>query len=137
MVTVFESPEAPVYAIVAFDESEVMRRLLPVVAASATVAVVGATARTVTVSAVVPVGVNCTVTVTAVLVSPDTAVADDAESVIEVVALGTDAVEGVDAITPNPSATTTLNAMRLKVVFVDILFLSVVVMKTFSMAALR
>jgi hypothetical protein len=47
------------------------------------------------------------------------------------------AVAGAKDRTPNPNAATTTSAMRLKVVFVDILFLSVVVMKTFSMAALR
>ena len=44
---------------------------------------------------------------------------------------------GATERTPRPNAATATSAMRLKVVFVDILFLSVVVMKTFSMAALR
>jgi len=47
------------------------------------------------------------------------------------------AFEGATERTPSPNAATATSAMRLKVVFVDILFLSVVVMKTFSMAALR
>jgi len=49
----------------------------------------------------------------------------------------TTADEGATERTPRPNAATATSAMRLKVVFVDILFLSVVVMKTFSMAALR
>jgi len=47
------------------------------------------------------------------------------------------ALDGVMERTPSPNAATATSAIRLKVVFVDILFLSVVVMKTFSMAALR
>jgi len=47
------------------------------------------------------------------------------------------ALEGATARTPRPNDATATSAIRLKVVFVDILFLSVVVMKTFSMAALR
>ena len=49
----------------------------------------------------------------------------------------TAADDGATERTPSPNAATATSAMRLKVVFVDILFLSVVVMKTFSMAALR
>jgi hypothetical protein len=49
----------------------------------------------------------------------------------------TAAFDGATEKTPRPNTATATSAMRLKVVFVDILFLSVVVMKTFSMAALR
>jgi len=70
-------------------------------------------------------------------VSPTDTDALDAESVkvssVELIA----ADEGATERTPRPNAATATSAMRLKVVFVDILFLSVVVMKTFSMAALR
>jgi len=70
-------------------------------------------------------------------VSPTATDALDAERVkvssVELIA----ADEGATERTPRPNAATATSAMRLKVVFVDILFLSVVVMKTFSMAALR
>jgi len=42
--------------------------------------------------------------------------------------------EAVDNI-PSPKADTTTSAMRLKIVFVDICFLSLVVKKTFSFTA--
>jgi len=45
--------------------------------------------------------------------------------------------EGATEKTPRPNAATATSAMRLKVVFVDILFLSVVVKRTFLLAALR
>jgi len=47
------------------------------------------------------------------------------------------ALEGPDARTPNPRAATTASATRLKVVLLDICFLSIVVTETFSVAALR
>jgi hypothetical protein len=70
-----------------------------------------------------------------VAVSPTLMEASDA-AIVNVVA-ATVAVDGPEAITPRPNAATTASAIRLKFVFVDICFLSIVVMKTFSMAALR
>jgi len=50
----------------------------------------------------------------------------------------TDALaDGATERTPRPNAATATSAMRLKVVFVDILFLSVVVKRTILLAALR
>jgi hypothetical protein len=49
----------------------------------------------------------------------------------------TAADEGATERTPRPNAATATSAIRLKVVFVDILFLSVVVKRTFPLAALR
>jgi hypothetical protein len=73
---------------------------------------------------------------TAVAVSP--AVIDAVEAARLIVAPAcTSALDGPEAITPRPNAATTASAIRLKFVFVDICFLSIVVMKTFSMAALR
>jgi len=57
--------------------------------------------------------------------------------VVVTVRFVTPADEGPEAITPNPNAATTASAMRLKVVLLDICFLSIVVTKTFSVAALR
>jgi len=62
---------------------------------------------------------------------------DVASAVAVNVSLDTAAVEGTTERIPRPNDATATSAIRLKVVFVDILFLSVVVMKTFSMAALR
>jgi len=70
-------------------------------------------------------------------VSPIATDALDAERVKVSSAALIAADEGATERTPRPNAATATSAMRLKVVFVDILFLSVVVMKTFSMAALR
>jgi len=47
----------------------------------------------------------------------------------------TTAVEGDTESAPNPNATTSASAMRLKLVFVDISFLSKVVPETFSSTA--
>jgi hypothetical protein len=47
------------------------------------------------------------------------------------------ALEGPEARTPNPKAATTASAIRLKVVLLDIIFLSIVALKTISKAALR
>jgi len=49
----------------------------------------------------------------------------------------TTADEGPTDRTPKPSAATTASAIRLKVVLLDICFLSIVVTETFSVAALR
>jgi len=49
----------------------------------------------------------------------------------------TTAEDGATERSPKPRAATATSAMRLKVVFVDILFLSVVVKRTFLLAALR
>jgi len=78
----------------------------------------------------VHVFVAVTVTESPTLIAVDDAVTVNASS-------DTVANEGATERTPRPNAATATSAMRLKVVFVDILFLSVVVMKTFSMAALR
>ena len=45
------------------------------------------------------------------------------------------AVEGTTDITPNPNAATVTSAMRLKVVFVDICFLSIVDPRNFRSSA--
>jgi hypothetical protein len=45
--------------------------------------------------------------------------------------------DGPEARTPSPREATTASAMRLKVVLLDICFLSIVVTKTFFVAALR
>ena len=80
--------------------------------------------------------INDCVTVTEA-VSP-AEIADEVADTVKVSELATIAAdEGATERTPRPNAATATSAMRLKVVFVDILFLSVVVMKTFSMAALR
>jgi len=79
--------------------------------------------------------VNSTVAVI-VAVSPTCTEAEEALKV-RVSALPPALAAGATERTPRPNAATATSAMRLKVVFVDILFLSVVVMKTFSMAALR
>jgi hypothetical protein len=47
------------------------------------------------------------------------------------------AFDGTVAIRPNPNAETATSAMRLRVVFVDICFLSLVVNETFSLTAGR
>ena len=134
MVTRFESEFNTEYAAVAFAESVVILKLLPVVAASDTAGVAGATAKTATVS-VVAVGVNVTVTVTAVVVSPATAVPDDADNVTDAVVLSIEALDVAVDIKPNPKEATTTSAIRLKYVFVDIYFLSLVASKTFLEAA--
>jgi hypothetical protein len=73
---------------------------------------------------------------TAVAVSP--ALIDAVpEAMLKVAPAWTAAFEGPDARTPNPSAATIASAIRLKVVLLDICFLSIVVTKTFSVAALR
>jgi hypothetical protein len=53
------------------------------------------------------------------------------------VAGGVAAFEGTELSTPRPNAATATSAMRLKFVFVDICFLSLVVNKYFSLAASR
>jgi hypothetical protein len=58
-----------------------------------------------------------------------------AESVI--FAAGTEACEGTELSTPRPNAATATSAMRLKFVFVDICFLSIVVTRYFLVAASR
>jgi len=81
--------------------------------------------------------INDCVTVTEA-VSPADIAAEVADTVkVSELATIEPADEGATERTPRPNAATATSAMRLKVVFVDILFLSVVVMKTFSMAALR
>jgi len=72
-----------------------------------------------------------------VAVSPIATDAEVADKVSVSSPAFTAADDGATERTPSPNAATATSAMRLKVVFVDILFLSVVVMKTFSMAALR
>jgi hypothetical protein len=72
-----------------------------------------------------------------VAVSPIEAVTVDADNVRVSSPEFITALDGATERTPRPNAAIATSAMRLKVVFVDILFLSVVVMKTFSMAALR
>jgi len=47
------------------------------------------------------------------------------------------ALAGIELSSPIPSEATVASAMRLNVVFVDIYFLSIVVIETFPMAALR
>jgi len=61
-------------------------------------------------------------------VSPKATVVVAAESVK--VGLRTTALEGATDITPKPNAATVTSAMRLKVVFVDICFLSIVDSRT-------
>jgi len=73
--------------------------------------------------------------ITAVAVSP--AVTEAVAAEIAIVGPEITADEGPEARTPNPRAATTASAMRLKVVLLDICFLSIVVTETFSVAALR
>jgi hypothetical protein len=76
------------------------------------------------------------VAVTAVVDSFTTAVRPVAPESVSV-SLETTADDGAVDIKPNPIATTTPSARRLKLVFVDILFLSKVVLETFSNTADR
>jgi len=73
--------------------------------------------------------------VVAVVVSPATAVPDDADNVTDAVALSIEALDVAVDIKPNPKDATTTSAIRLKYVFVDIYFLSLVASKTFLEAA--
>jgi hypothetical protein len=123
--------------VVALTESVVIRRTLPVAVASVSgVGEVGGTTITVTVSADVPVGVNCTVTFIAVDVSPEITEPELAERVTEAVAEGTSENEGADESTPNPRAATTARATRFAVIdLFNIYFLSLVAIENFSIAA--
>jgi len=81
-----------------------------------------------------PVEINEVVT-EVVAVSP-TATAADAELSVRVDPVGIAAFAApFEPRTPMPNATTTPSAIRLKYVFVDILFLSLVVRETFSRTA--
>ena len=73
--------------------------------------------------------------VIAVEVSAATTEPDDAESVTDVVADGTSEYDGADASAPKLKAVTTTSAIRLKNVFVDIYFLSLVVPETIPSTA--
>ena len=77
-----------------------------------------------------------TETVAAVVVSPCAPVVTEAEPV-PVVSVGTPAAadEGATERTPRPNAATATSAMRLKVVFVDICFLSIVELRTIRSSA--
>jgi hypothetical protein len=68
-------------------------------------------------------------------VSPTVTV--EAEALRVSVSLTTAAEEGATERTPRPNAATATSAIRLKVVFVDICFLSVVDIETFPISALR
>jgi len=60
-----------------------------------------------------------------------------AEAVSDKLAAGITACEGAELSTPIPNAATATSAMRLKFVFVDIYFLSLVVTRNFLVAASR
>jgi len=72
---------------------------------------------------------------TAVAVSPAVTEAVDEEIASEGPVMI--ALEGPAERTPNPKAATNASAIRLKVVLIDISFLSIVVRETISLAALR
>ena len=72
---------------------------------------------------------------TAVAVSPTT-IESVAESIVKVFAT-TVAEDGTTESIPKPKAATATSAMRLKFVFVDICFLSLVVTRNFLVAASR
>jgi hypothetical protein len=121
----------PVKPVVTFEESDV--------ALNFTVAVPGPTteARIVAESVAEPAKKEA-VAVTAVADSFTIAVFEVAPVPESVKAkLLTAAVDGVELKNPSPIATTTPSARRLKLVFVDILFLSKVVLETFSNTADR
>jgi hypothetical protein len=73
-----------------------------------------------------------------VAVSPAVAVAVAEEPVAKAMVFDNGAaLDGPEARTPNPSAATTASEMRLKLVLLDICFLSIVVTGTIPVAALR
>jgi len=73
---------------------------------------------------------------TAVAVSP-AVIAAVPEEILNVAPVWIAAFDGPEANTPNPSAATTASAIRLKLVLLDICFLSIVVTRTIPVAALR
>lgn len=81
--------------------------------------------------------VMSTVAVSPVLMLASPEAVEPVPAAIVNVAFAIVALLGPDARTPNPRAATTASAIRLKVVLLDICFLSIVVTETFSVAALR
>jgi hypothetical protein len=73
-----------------------------------------------------------------IVVEAVSVIAPDAVAELNVnVGVPTYACEGATERTPRPNAATATSAIRLKVVFVDICFLSVVDIETFPISALR